>query len=211
MNKFSLKISDFDAILFDLGGVILSIDYQLTSKAFQELGLEDFDELYSQAKQTGLFDRFEVGAISTPAFINQLLPYLPSGVTANQVVHAWNAMLLDFPEHRIQFLRNLKSIKPIYLLSNTNEIHAHVFERRLKSNFDLKMTDLFHEVYYSHLLQKRKPEPETFSYVCELNNLNPARVLFIDDSIQHVEGAKKAGLTAVHLLGKDVTEILNFN
>ena len=84
-------------IIFDLGGVILNIDYQLTENAFKSLGLQDFSSMYTQAAQTGLFDNYEKGKCSTPYFINALLDFLPTNTSANKVVAAWNAMILDFP------------------------------------------------------------------------------------------------------------------
>eukprot|EP01041_Mallomonas_annulata_P037369 gene37369-60648_t len=128
-----MKISDFDAIIFDLGGVILPIDYNKTADAFKDLGLTNFDELYSQANQSGLFDRFEIGEISAQHFINSILDYLPSQSNANKVVTAWNAMLLDFPQENLEFLAEVKSQKRTFLLSNTNEIHVQAFNRKLKS------------------------------------------------------------------------------
>ena len=115
--------SSFDAIIFDLGGVILNIDYNLTAKAFQDLGLEDFDSIYSQATQSGLFDKLETGMISAQYFVNELLPFLPKGTIANQVVSAWNAMIIDFPKENLELIQKLKAEKLTFLLSNTNEIH----------------------------------------------------------------------------------------
>ena len=64
-----------DAIIFDLGGVLIDIDYTKTRQAFENLGISNFNELYSQASQQDLFDRFETGQISGQHFINLLLNY----------------------------------------------------------------------------------------------------------------------------------------
>lgn len=200
--KRSLAI--YDAIIFDLGGVILNIDYHKTVKAFQKLGLKEFDSMYSQAAQSGLFDLFETGQISAQSFINQLLPYLPIGTSPNQVVEAWNAMLLDFPSENLQFLEVLKVQKPIYLLSNTNEIHISAFHRKLKNDFGKAHLDsYFNKVYFSNEIQMRKPNSEIFEFVCEDNQLNMNNTLFIDDSVQHIEGASKLGLQTIHYTFKE--------
>jgi len=198
--------SKFDAIIFDLGGVILNLDYQLTIDAFKKLGLEDFDTMYTQAKQTDLFDRFETGQISSQHFINKLLPFLPNHVTPNQVVHAWNAMILDFPFERLQFIEKLKTEKSIYLLSNTNEIHLDAVNRSLAKVTEKALSDYFTEVYYSHEVQMRKPHHNIFDFVCNQNNLDPSKTLFIDDTIGHIEGAKSFGLNTFHLTKNDVIE-----
>ena len=62
-------MKNYEVIIFDLGGVILNLDYKLTTKAFQSLGLKNFDEIYAQANQTSLFDDLEIGKISAQFFI----------------------------------------------------------------------------------------------------------------------------------------------
>ena len=103
--------STVDLILFDLGGVILNINYQKTAEEFQKIGIENFDELYSQAKQSGVFDELETGKISGQFFINHLMKFCPIGTSPNQLVAAWNAMLLDLPIENLNYLRELKKIK----------------------------------------------------------------------------------------------------
>lgn len=204
-----MKTEDFDAIIFDLGGVILNIDYNKSAEAFQKLGLTNFDELYSQANQSHLFDKLETGMISAEYFINELLAYLPAGTSGNQVVSAWNAMILDLPEENLNLMKKLKEKKQIFLLSNTNEIHLQHFNRILRTHFsEDSLHPYFHQTYFSNEIKLRKPHPETFLFICEQNNLIPKRTLFIDDSIQHIEGAKAIGLKTHHLQkGEKITAL----
>lgn len=190
-----MKLNHFDNIIFDLGGVILNIDYHKTAQAFQNLGLENFDEIYSQAQQSGLFDDFETGKISGQYFINQLLKFLPKNVSPNEVVAAWNAMILDFPLENLNLLRELHTTKNCVLLSNTNEIHLQCFNRKLKEvSMEESLQPFFKKVYFSHEIGKRKPHLSTFEFVCCENNFIPEQTVFIDDSFQHIEGANKLGL-----------------
>lgn len=187
-------------IIFDLGGVILNIDYHKTIDAFKLLGDKEFDSLFTQANQTDLFDKYEKGLCSSQFFINGLLDYLPSGTTANSIVKAWNAMLLDLPQARIEKLLELKANYRTFLLSNTNDIHLDAFHSIIKKENNLDSLDaLFEKVYFSCEMKMRKPDTEIFLTVCEENSLILKETLFIDDSIQHVEGARKAGLQAYHL------------
>ena len=189
-----------EAVIFDLGGVILNIDYTLTAEAFMKLGLTNFDEVYSQLCQTELFDRFETGEISTFHFINRVLDQLPRGCNGNQVVHAWNSMILDFPQERLDFLDGLKENYRIFLLSNTNDIHMEMVRRsQEKTTGHNRLEDYFEHVYLSCEMGLRKPDPEIFLRVCREQGLDPSKTLFIDDSPQHVEGAKAAGLQAHYL------------
>ncbi|MCR9172425.1 MAG: HAD family phosphatase [bacterium] len=192
--------SEFENIIFDFGGVIINIDYQATINAFKNLGISDFDSLYSQAQQSDLFDAIETGRISPQHFINGILDLLPSGVTPNQVVHAWNAMILDIPKGRIDFLSELRQTHNIFLLSNTNSIHIDKALREWKSVSSVNIHTVFKKVYLSHEMGMRKPDVKIFEQVCSEQKLIPAKTLFIDDSLQHVKGARATGLTAHHLL-----------
>lgn len=189
----------YEAIVFDLGGVLIDLDYQLTIDAFKKLGISDFDKMYSQAAQNNLFDDFETGQISAQRFINTLLPYLSQGTTPNKVVQAWNAMILSVPPEKIELLEKLRKDYPIYLLSNTNELHVPVVRREWAKVTDKPMEDFFDHIYFSHEIHLRKPDDAIFEFVCAQQNLLPEKTLFIDDSIQHIKGAENVGLQTYFL------------
>lgn len=195
-----MKLENIDAIIFDLGGVLINLDYQKTEDAFVQLGIGNFPELYSQLSQTDLFDRFETGKVSPFHFVNRLLDQLPRGANANQVVHAWNAMILDFPKERMEWLEEIGKRKRVFLLSNTNELHVTAVRFSLKKSVGHEnLESYFEKTYFSNELGLRKPHPETFERIVKENNLDPARTLFIDDSPQHIEGAKSVGLQTFFL------------
>lgn len=193
-----MELKNYDTILFDLGGVLINLNYQKTVEAFIELGVKDLNLTYSQTAQTSLFDDYEIGKISTQQFINSIKKYVPDNVTPNQIVHAWNAMILDFPIENLAFLEELSQQKILYLLSNTNAIHLQKVEQKLADRTDKKLSDFFKKVYYSHEIQMRKPYAETFEFVCKDAGLSIEKTLFIDDSEQHLIGAKAIGLNTLH-------------
>ncbi len=186
-------------IIFDLGGVLINLDYQRTANAFKEIGFENFDEIYSQLKQESLFDDFEKGSITADEFIHGIQRYAPS-VTSGQILQAWNAMLLDFPIRRLQLLQQVRLHYDIVLLSNTNEIHEAAFNKILQDAHGHPSIGLFFDrVYFSHKLGLRKPMPEIFQLVLDENGFKAEHTLFIDDSPQHIEGAKKLGIKTIYL------------
>jgi len=198
-----MKTLKYEQIIFDLGGVLIDIDYQATENAFIALGLKDFGEKYSQLNQSDLFDKLEIGEISAQHFINKMLALCPEGTSPNKVVAAWNAMIGEFPKEKIELLDRVKSRLPIYMLSNTNEIHIpKVYEAWVKVS-DEPMSALFDTIYLSFEIGKRKPDVSTFNWVCETLAINPSTTLFIDDSPQHIEGAKKAGLPTFYYQSKE--------
>lgn len=194
-----MNTEDYEAIIFDLGGVIINLDYERTIKAFEEMGLSDFRSIYTQLSQSNLFDEYETGRISSQHFINKLLPYLPSGTTPNQVVAAWNAMILDVPLQKLQLLDSLRRTHKVFLLSNTNEIHMQKVRRAWSRETDRAMESFFDHMYLSYEVGMRKPDVTIFRHVCEEQQLNEKATLFIDDSPQHTEGAKMTGLHTIHL------------
>jgi FMN phosphatase YigB (HAD superfamily) len=198
-----------DAIIFDLGGVILNIDYQLPVKAFKKLGIENFNELFSQASQSNLFNDYETGEISSDDFVNEIKKYLPQNTSEAAIINAWNSILLDLPEDRLFSLEKAAENHRIFLLSNTNALHIDSFNQYLLNNLQLPSLEPFFEtLYLSYEVGLRKPDLRIFEYVLQDAGLNPERTLFIDDSIQHIQAASELGILTKHLVNEDITTFL---
>lgn len=187
-------------IIFDLGGVLLNIDYLRTEQAFAHAGIPHFAELYGQLRQTPVFDDFETGSMEPAAFVAALQEASGGKITEAQVLDAWNAMLLDFPLVRLQLLQQLRNYYDLFLLSNTNAIHEVAFNNILQGSHSIPNIGVFFDrVYYSHRIGLRKPDAAIFSQVLEENGLQPQHTLFIDDSPQHVAAAAGLGIQTIHL------------
>ena len=121
--------------------------------------------------------------------------------TFEQIKNAWNALLLDFPVDRIQWLEEIKDKYHIYLFSNTNQIHYDQFIVNFTKSFPCKgFNSYFIKAYYSQTLGLRKPYTNSFEKILEEQALNPSETLFIDDTLKNIEGAQKVGLQTVHLV-----------
>ena len=193
-------MTEIKSIIFDLGGVILNLNYSKTEDEFKKIGVLNFKEFYSQKKQTLLFDDFEKGKIKPEEFISSFKESENLKIKEIDFINAWNAMLLEIAIEKLQFIDGLKKDYKIILLSNTNEIHIKKFEDDLKKNNMLEQFyKCFDKIYYSSRMGKRKPEENCFNQVLEENGLIAENTLFIDDSIQHIEGAKKVGVKTIHL------------
>ena len=199
-------LASVNSIIFDLGGVIVNIDYMKTQRAFEKLGLASFKDVYSQAAQTGVFDLYEKGLIDTSIFREKLRLLAPDfKVCDEDLDSAWNAMILDLPPHRLDILAKLKSCFRTFLLSNTNDLHIKSFHNQLKQELgEENLNNYFEKVYYSYKINLRKPDREIFEYVLQENELDAKLTLFIDDTIRHVQSAKAIGIQALHV-GTDVT------
>ena len=204
-----IDLKGINAIIFDFGGVILNLDYMRTIRAFENLGFADFKEWYTQAQQDSVFDEIEVGAISEDDFRTGIKELGKIEISDVQFDNAWNAMLLDLPEERLSLLSSLKEQKRVFLLSNTNVIHARCFKNSIRlEHRGAELQSYFEAAYYSHEMGLRKPNPEIFQKLIERHGLDPTETLFIDDSIQHIEGAKLCGLQVHHLTQGQTIEAL---
>lgn len=196
------------SVIFDLGGVIYAVDYHKTINGFKALGIDRFEEVYAKAGQSDLFNDFEEGKISRAIFVERIKNLSRKNMTSSQIVNAWNGMLLGFMPDAIACLKRLSSSYRLFLLSNTNEIHIQEIESRVGTAFFSDFCSLFENVYLSHELGLRKPHPEVFKHILNQEGLKANQTFFIDDSIQHVEGAIKAGLQAHHLTDEQTIDQL---
>ena len=187
-------------IIFDLGGVILNIDYFQTENAFKKLGIINFAELYTFNHASRLFEDYETGKLSSEEFVAALKKQAPCPLQDRPIIEAWNKMLLDFPLERLQLLQQLRGQYEIYLLSNTNALHLEAFNKILMESRGIpSLGTLFEKTYYSHLVGLRKPGKEIYELVLQENGLDPAKTLFIDDNRENIEGAKETGLKTIWL------------
>jgi len=188
-------------IIFDLGGVLLNLDVAQTRDAFIKLGLTQIDDLFRIGHAESFFKEYEIGVISDEEFVEKARQLTLPGTTSDQVIAAWNIMLLDFPAERVQLLNQLKNKYRLFLFSNTNAIHLQSFHKSYQHVYGSAMDELFEKAYYSHLIKQRKPDVEAYQFVINDSGLNAGETLFIDDALVNVEGARLAGLQAVHLTG----------
>ena len=195
----------YHALIFDLGGVLINLDYAAPIAAFATLTGSLGDQLgFTQQAQAPLFDALETGQLSAANFRTALRRTygLRAEVPDAALDAAWNAILLDVPAERLALLRALRAGGyRLFLLSNTNALHRAAFDAILHRDHGLPdgLLSLFDQVYYSHEVGLRKPDAAIFRRVVADHDLDPTRTLFIDDSPQHVTAARTVGLRALWL------------
>jgi glucose-1-phosphatase len=197
-------------IVLDFGAVLININYQLTIDAFKKIGITNFDELYSKAQQTNLFNDLEMGLISDIDFYNQLRSISGVELSYLAIQTAWNAMLINLPKQRMELVYKLKQKYKVYLLSNTNCIHEQAFMQHIRATIGQDyFYNAFDKVFYSHQIGLRKPNATIFDYVQKHINAQGSAILFVDDSLQHIVGAKAFGWNAYHLQdNEEITTVL---
>lgn len=181
-------------ILFDLGGVLLDIDYQRPVDAFARLGYPHFEKSYAQETANPLFYELELGAVDETRFLETVQSWNPQPVSLDAIRDAWNSILLDFRTESLQFLARLRPHYPVYLLSNTNVIHQRAYESIYRHQIGPgSLSDCFTKAYYSQEIGRRKPEANAYDYVLEDAGIQAAETLFIDDTISNIQAAAALG------------------
>jgi HAD superfamily hydrolase (TIGR01509 family) len=204
-----IDLTNIKNIIFDLGKVLLNLDFNASIEAFQKLGLKtdvlDSKQTYSDP----VFYELEVGKISPKEFCNGVRRMLNnSGLTDMQIEDAWFAMILNIPANRVKIVQKLAKNYNLYLFSNTNKIHMDRLYRAFKSEHGIDFPSLFVKDYYSHEIHERKPDLSSYKKVVELSGINPEESLFIDDLEKNIIGAQQSGLKTFWLKdGMELTEL----
>ena len=185
-------------IIFDLGGVFLNLDFARTYAAFRALGTHKFDDLWSPATQSAIFENYEKGLMEHAEFRQGLRQQLHLGEATDAALDAaWNAMLLDIPQERLTWLTQVGKQYRVFLLSNTNVAHlAHIHSHALPAGSRPNLADYFEHAYYSCDIHHRKPEAAAFTHVLNQHALVPEQTLFVDDLPLNVQAARDLHIEA---------------
>ncbi|SFB02401.1 HAD family hydrolase [Algoriphagus aquimarinus] len=196
---------DADFLIFDLGNVIVDIDYQKALQRIkQEISVEFYDKL-DGFYLTDFHKDYEVGRINSAAFRDGVRGYFQQEWNDDKVDELWNDLLLKIPAERLELISKLREKYQVGVLSNTNLIHIHAVNRILKEDHSLENFDpIFDWVFLSHEMGLSKPSPEIYEKMLVDLGTSGDRVIFFDDLIANVEGAKAVGIQAVHVTGPEV-------
>lgn len=186
-------------IIFDYGNVIFAIDFLRTQNALSRLGIPNVAGFFAHKGHNQLFDDFETGSITPAQFrdgIRKVAEKLE--LTDQQIDDAWNSLLIGVSGNNHDVLLEVKDKYRTFLLSNNNKIHYDWIIAYLQKDFGFNnYDDFFERAYFSQDTTMCKPNPAIFEMVLKENNLVAEETLFIDDSPQHIEGAKKAGVNTL--------------
>lgn len=196
-------------IIFDFGDIFINLNKLGTLNEMKKLGVtsvsSDMFEVYHQ---------YEKGLISTKEFVAFFHRKFPN-IKQNQLIAAWNAVLLDFPLERLGFLKSLAQSNKyrLFLLSNTNELHIEWIQKNWGMVLYNEFKNCFEKFYLSHEINFRKPDLNIYQFVLRENNLIASETLFIDDLEENTEAAKLLGIQVWNLIPKkeSITQLLNRN
>jgi putative hydrolase of the HAD superfamily len=190
--EFTVKIRN---IVFDLGGVLMTLDPGLFIAALERIDPANFSVIGPAMKKDPVFREYETGMISSDEFVQRVAAHYPNKPDRAVVEAAWNAMLIDFSQERFELLRNLRSSYRLFLLSNTNAIHISHCDRYMKEKFGIvNLASLFEKAWYSHQVKMRKPDQEIYHFLLADATLEAGETLFIDDLKENTSAAEEVGI-----------------
>lgn len=194
-----------NTIIFDFGDIFINLDKQATINGLKKLGVSEWNEDLNQLNIS-----FEKGEISNENFLFGIQKYT-SNASIDEITTAWNAVLLDFPLKRLEFLQKLSKKYKLFLLSNTDSIHIETFERENGVSFYSDFYQCFEKVYFSFEMGMRKPDIEIYNFVLAQHNLIAKHTLFIDDKKENTDAAQSLGIHIWNLqVGKeDVVDLFS--
>lgn len=181
-------------IVFDLGGVIMTLDPAEALRRFKALGLSDAERYLDSYTQSGIFGNLEEGKITAEDFRSKLSSLTGHELTFDECKHAWLGYRKDVPQRNLDLLKKLRAKGyRLILLSNTNPF---MMDWALSSEFDgegSSLNDYFDALYLSYRLGIMKPAPDFFRQVLDNENILPEETFFVDDGPRNVEAAGKLG------------------
>jgi HAD superfamily hydrolase (TIGR01509 family) len=195
---------EVEALLFDLGGVVLEIDFDRIFRIWADADGCDTADLMARFVFDHAYEQHERGEISMAEYCASLRQNLGLGLSDAELTMGWNALYGGTIPDVLPLLRAARNRFPLYGFTNSNPTHQAFWEAKFAAELSI-----FNRVFVSSELGRRKPEPEAYQVVAELAGIPSSKFLFFDDSLENVEGALAAGMQAVLLRGTgDLTRAL---
>tara|TARA_S200000501_G_scaffold246520_1_gene230858 strand:+ start:124 stop:747 length:624 start_codon:yes stop_codon:yes gene_type:complete len=193
-----IDLKNINTIIFDLGGVIIDLDSKSVIDQFQKYSDKTAKDIICLISQSQDLIDYEMGKMSDSDFCEAVNKLLHTELSQASFETIWNSFLGNIKQDKLHLMLALKDQFNLLILSNTNAIHQRSFDQRVGELISTRiMSDMVHTAYYSHELGLRKPDPNIYKRVIDLQNLNPTRTLFFDDRNENINMAQDFGIQAI--------------
>ena len=195
-------------IVFDLGGVLVDLDFKAAINGLQKAGFAKVKEQLQSFDREGIFQKFELGEMTAEEFRTAIRENSTVTLTDEEIDALWNAMLLEIPREKLELILDLRGKYMVYLLSNTNSIHWDYVCKNAFNYRGFRVNDYFEETFLSYEMHLAKPDKAIFEKVLQDANLLAEETLFIDDSEANCKAAEEVGIHAHHYhIGDDLSKV----
>lgn len=194
-------------LIFDLGGVLIDLHVERSFIAFMEMGVDKSFLNEGRCVMNEIMQKYDRGDIDSNEFFSYIESFLPveklnlsAAAIREKVFEAWNLMLGDFGSEKLQCLNMLREKGyRIIMLSNTNDGHWNTIEKKFRDAAGVELSNVFHALYLSYKMHRRKPEQEIFLELLSCEGIAPGDTLFIDDSEENCVAARSVGIEALRV------------
>ncbi|OAV73681.1 Phosphatase yihX [Bacteroidales bacterium Barb6] len=180
-------------IMFDLGGVLVTLDLHRFIECFKEKGMPDVGDLIDPYEQKGFLQELETGKIDRESFRRKLSEYAGRELSDEDTTYILTGFTQDVPQYKLDYITELRKTYNVYVLSNTNPIVMDWFESDAFSPAGRPLSDYCEKVYTSFEIGVAKPDPDIFYYVEADARILPWETLFVDDGARNIETAAALG------------------
>ena len=205
-------LNRIDAIIFDLGNVLIDLDYPKVINEFSKISHQNTQKIRELVVTDPILQDFEIGKIDAHAFRKKINFSLGSSVNDKVFDKIWNSMLKQISKERMNMLTQFRKKFKVYILSNTNIIHQSAFERLLFNSTGKSSFEHFADkVYFSHEMGMRKPDQQCYEFIIKDIEKDPSSLLFLDDREDNLLGAQSCGINTLQITDPDkqIKELFN--
>ena len=186
---------EIKTVMFDLGGVILTLDQEQAISRFEALGLRDARQRLDPYQQSGIFGQLEEGAITAEEFRCELSKLVGREVTLAECEYAWQGYAKDVPHRNLEKLKQLRERGyRVLLLSNTNPFMMAWADSERFDGQGHALSSYFDACYMSYRMKMMKPSEQIFREVLRREKTFASEVLFVDDGPRNVAVASQLGM-----------------
>ncbi len=182
-------------VIFDMGGVVITLDSEEAMRRFSALGLTDFAERMNPYTQKGIFGELEEGKLSEKEYRQKLSEVCGRSLTFDEVKHCWMGYMKEVPANKLATILDLKKKGyRVILLSNTNPYVSTWTDSKDFSGDGHSIDEYFDALYRSFEVKYMKPDDQFFRYVLSQEKLLPEEALFVDDGPRNCAAASELGI-----------------
>ena len=177
-----------------MGGVVFEIDFERALQIWSDWTSLPMAEIQHRFKMDEAYEQHERGKIGASEYFAHLRNVLGLEASDSKIALGWNAIYMAEIAETVDYILAVKEKLPCFAFTNSNPTHQVFWEaaypRAVKS---------FHQIFVSSEIGLRKPDREAFEAISDITGISLGRMLFFDDTEENVNGARAAGLQAVHV------------
>ncbi len=187
---------NIEGLLFDLGGVVIGIDFERALQAWNQWTLLSIEEMRDRFKMDEVYERHERGEVEASEYFAHLRKVLDLEASDADIALGWNAIFLSEITETVNYIRAVNNNLPCFAFTNSNPTHQNSW----MSAFP-RVVESFQQIFVSSELGLRKPDREAFESISDVTGIGLSATLFFDDTEENVKGAQAIGMNAVHVKG----------